>query len=126
MNMVLERLFALREGLRLMSLRNAKPTPTEKSATDRLTRDLEELRETTGQVVGSVFYGTMLRAMRESELKGKYGHGGRGEEIFAGQLHGILAERAGAATSGSIGEAVFHRLSHQQKLISKGKLDAEV
>lgn len=134
--MVLERFIALpanppkpialqREGSRLMRLHPMKA----QSATgvgNRRSRDLQQLRETTGQVVGSVFYGTMLRAMRESDFKGKYGHGGRGEEVFAAQLHGVLAEQAGTATAGSIGEAVFDRLSHQQELISKGKLDAEV
>ena len=118
---------ALEQGnSRFMRLHPAKARTVKVTAADRTSRDLAQLRETTGQVVGSVFYGTMLRAMRESALKGKYGHGGRGEEVFAGQLHGMLAERAGAATAGSIGEAVFERLSHQQQLISRGKFNAEV
>ena len=55
------------------------------------------LREVADQVVGQIFYGTMLRQMRKSAFKGKYGHGGRGEEVFQAQLHDVLATRAGGA-----------------------------
>jgi hypothetical protein len=82
------------------------------------TRDLDRLREVTGKVVGSVFFGTLLKTMRESELKGAYGHGGRGEEIFSAQLHGILAERMGARLQPGLGNAVYDRLQRQQRGIS--------
>lgn len=81
-------------------------------------RDLDRLRQLTGQVVGSVFFGTLLKTMRESELKGAYGHGGRGEEIFSAQLHGILAERMGATMRTGLGRAVYDRLERQQEGIS--------
>jgi len=81
-------------------------------------RNLDRLREVTGQVVGSVFFGTLLKTMRESELKGAYGHGGRGEEIFSAQLHGILAERMGATMRTGLGSAVYDRLHRQQEGIS--------
>ena len=81
-------------------------------------RELHRLREVTGQVVGSVFFGTLLKTMRESELKGAYGHGGRGEEIFSAQLHGILAERMGATMRTGLGNAVYDRLQRQQRGIS--------
>lgn len=92
-------------------------------------RDLSRLKQTAGQVVGSVFFGTMLKMMHESPLKGKVGHGGRGEEVFAAQLHGVLAERAGTAMQRGLGEVLYKRLEHQQELVSrvrlqrKGKLD---
>ena len=85
---------------------------------DAVRRDLSRLRETAAQVVGSVFYGTLLRTMRESDLKGPYGHGGRGEDVFAAQLDGILAERMGAATQGGLSEVLYHALERQQGLIS--------
>jgi len=83
--------------------------------------DLRRLKEATGQVVGSVFYGTLLKSMRESELKGAYGHGGRGEEVFAAQLHGIWAERLGEATQGGLTNVLYRRLEHQQRLMSQGR-----
>lgn len=86
---------------------------------DRVERDLARLEEVIGQVVGSVFYGTLLETMRESGLKGPYGHGGRGEEVFSAQLHGIWAERLGTRTTGGLGEVLYGRLAGQQALISR-------
>jgi Rod binding domain-containing protein len=86
---------------------------------DRVARDLKRLREATGTVVGSVFFGTLLQQMRESKLKGPYGHGGRGEEIFASQLHGLLAERAGNTMQRGLAQAIYRRLEAQQTRISR-------
>ncbi len=82
-------------------------------------RDLKQLRDVSNRVVGSVFYGTMLKAMRDSKIKGAYGHGGRGEEVFAAQLHGLYAERLGAAQSGGLQEALYRSLEHQQRAMSE-------
>ena len=95
---------------------------------DAVQRDLEQLRDSVSRAVGSVFYGTLLKAMRESRLTGSYGHGGRGEEVFASQLHGILAERAGTVTRTGLAKALLHRLEGQQRLVSgqaAGKRKAE-
>ena len=83
--------------------------------------DLQRLKEATGQIVGSVFYGTLLKTMRDSELKGAYGHGGRGEEVFAAQLHGMWAERMGEASNGGLADVLYRRLEHQQQLMSQGR-----
>ncbi len=84
----------------------------------RVERDLERLREVTGQVIGSVFFGTLLRTMRESTLKGSYGHGGRGEEVFSAQLHNIYAEQVGMSMRSGVSETIYRRLEHQQELYS--------
>jgi len=78
---------------------------------------LAQLREVTGRVVGSVFYGAMLKMMRESSLKSPIGHGGRGEEAFAGQLDGVLAERLGEASKRGLGEVLYRHLEKQQRLM---------
>ncbi len=90
--------------------------------------DLQRLKEASGQIVGSVFYGGMLKAMRESKLKGAYGHGGRGEEVFSAQLHGILAEKMGEASNGSLTDVLYRRLEKQQQLISQhgGRIEAGI
>lgn len=85
-------------------------------------RRLTRLRETTGQIVGSLFYGTLLKMMRESELKGPYGHGGRGEEIFSAQLHGVYAERLGTATRTGLSETLYNAFEKQTRLV--GDADA--
>ena len=81
--------------------------------------DLDRLHDAVGEVVGSVFYGTLLKTMRESTLKGPFGHGGRGEEIFAAQLHGIMAEGLGKATRGGLADVLYDTMEHQQRLISR-------
>ena len=72
-------------------------------------KEKSRLREVADQVVGQIFYGTMLRQMRKSAFKGKYGHGGRGEEVFQAQLHDVLATRAGEARGNSVTEAIVDR-----------------
>ncbi len=72
---------------------------------------LKELRTAVNEVVGSVFFAPLLRSMRNSPLKGTYGHGGRGEEVFQAQLDQILAERAGQASNSSLNKTIFDRLS---------------
>lgn len=81
--------------------------------------ELGDLRETIGQVIGSVFFGTLLKTMRESSFKGPYGHGGRGEEVFAAQLHGLLAERMGTAARSGLAEVLYDKLGRQQRIIAE-------
>jgi hypothetical protein len=84
----------------------------------RVQRDLAQLKKASGQIIGSMFFGTLLKSMRESTLKGAYGHGGRGEEVFSAQLHGIYAERVGESMQNGINRAIYERLQRQQALIS--------
>jgi hypothetical protein len=81
---------------------------------------MARLRESVDTVVGSVFYGALLQTARKSPLKAKYGHGGRGEEVFSAQLDQVLAERAGQARGYSINEALFQHLARQQQRLTPG------
>ncbi|MBU0718321.1 MAG: rod-binding protein [Planctomycetes bacterium] len=81
-------------------------------------QDLRRLREATRGVAGSVFYGQLLKTMRDSSIKGTYGHGGRGEEVFAAQLHAELADRMGQATRVGLSEALYRRFEEQQIRVS--------
>ncbi|UCE58577.1 MAG: rod-binding protein [Phycisphaerales bacterium] len=80
---------------------------------------LDRLRDATREIAGSVFYGTLLKTMRASKLKGIYGHGGRGEEIFAAQLDGIMAQEMGRGTKGGIADAMYESLKAQQERIGR-------
>ena len=55
-------------------------------------------RKRVGELVGNVFYGTLIKQMQASKLKGTVMHGGRGEEVFGGQLGLELAKRMGRVT----------------------------
>jgi len=103
------------------SIMAKQPLPSGEADT-RIKADLARLREATGKIVGSVFFGAMLKSVRESGMKGRYGHGGRGEEVFASQLHGVLAERAGVSAPGGLADALFRRLESQQIRIGRTQL----
>lgn len=73
------------------------------------------LSEAADRIVGSIFYGTLLKALRSSSLGGEYGHGGRGEDIFQAQLDQVFAEEAGRSRSYSLSEAVARSYARQQE-----------
>ncbi len=98
------------------------PVGTVADVPDAPKAELDRLRNATREIAGSVFYGTLLKTMRASKLKGSYGHGGRGEEIFAAQLDGIMAKEMGRGTKGGIAEAMYDSLKAQQERI--GRLNA--
>jgi len=52
----------------------------------------DEARETFDKFVGEVFYGQLLKAMRSTQGKPAYFHGGRAEEIFQQQFDQVLTE----------------------------------
>ncbi len=89
--------------------------------TERVKAALKRLHEASGEIVGQVFYGTLLKQMRESSLKGEYGHGGRGEEAFAGQYHAILADRMGKAPNNRLADAIYEAYERQQRNIAESK-----
>lgn len=52
----------------------------------------DELRKAFDGFVGEVFFGQMLKSMRQTVGKPAYFHGGRGEEVFTEQLDQVLSE----------------------------------
>lgn len=64
-------------------------------------------RKAYGEVAGNVFYGTLMKQMNESKLKGKYFHGGRGEEAFRGQLALELGKRMGQSPTDPLVNRMF-------------------
>ena len=80
------------------------------------------LRESINEFIGLAFYGPMFKMMRNSAIKGDFGHGGRGEEVFQAQLDMELASRAGKASQSSLSEAFYTRMKRasdaQHKTVS--------
>lgn len=68
------------------------------------------LHQAAEEMVGVTFFGEMLKIARNSKLKGTIGHGGRGEEVFGGQLDMELARKAGSGVKNSLSEAIYDRL----------------
>jgi Rod binding domain-containing protein len=71
------------------------------------------LRQAANEVVGTVFYAPMLKMARENPFKGKYGHGGRGEEVFGAQLDMELARRASHRLDGGLADAIVRRFERE-------------
>jgi hypothetical protein len=76
----------------------AKATPT-----------AEDVRQHFTQFVGEAFFGQMIKAMRAMTDKPAYFHGGRGEEVFQGQLDQKLAEHLTDASAERFAEPMFKR-----------------
>ena len=71
------------------------------------------LRQAVNEVVGTVFFAPMLKMARENPFKGRFGHGGRGEEVFGAQLDMELARRASHRLEGGLTEAMVRRLDRE-------------
>lgn len=82
---------------------------------------LAKLREVAGQVVGSTFYGRLLSELRSSGLKGEYGHGGRGEEVFQAQLDEILSERMGESRGFNLAEAIYNQYANRVRTLATAR-----
>ncbi len=67
-----------------------------------------KLRQMVNDFVGVTFFEPMLKTAHNSVLKGKYGHGGRGEEIFQGQLDAELAKDIGRGVRTSLADRLYH------------------
>ena len=70
----------------------------------------QDLRRRVGEFVGDIFYGTLIRQMHASKLKGDHFHGGRGEEVFQGQMGMELAKRMGRAANDPISNRLYESL----------------
>lgn len=85
----------------------AKSSHASKQLTEAEQKDREELREAFDQFVGETFFTQMLSSMRKTVGKPAYFHGGRGEEVFQGQLDQILAQRMTEASASQFTGPMF-------------------
>ncbi|HOA73504.1 MAG TPA: rod-binding protein [Phycisphaerae bacterium] len=72
-----------------------------------------EVRRLVDEFVGVTFFAPMLKTAHNSVLKGKYGHGGRGEEIFQSQLDLEFARNMGRGVRNSLADELYRRLTRQ-------------
>jgi len=69
--------------------------------------DDRAVREAFDAFVGETFYGQMLSAMRKTQGKPAYFHGGQAEEIFQGQFDQVLSEKLSKAGAHSFSEPMY-------------------
>lgn len=84
----------------------AQKTPQAPSASK--SKDDRELRNAFDTFVGEVFFGQMLSSMRKTVGKPAYFHGGRGEEVFQGQLDQVLAGKLTEASASQFTGPMFN------------------
>ena len=78
--------------------RRGSPTPPNAAGSQpghpgSASADNPALRKAFDQFVGETFYGQMIQAMRKSQGKPAYFHGGQAEEIFTQQLDQVLSKK---------------------------------
>ena len=86
---------------------------------------LRSLRRKVGEFVGLTFFAPMLKQASDSRLKGKYGHGGRGEDVFRGQLNELLAQRIGESGRFGLVDELVKRLSTPGAAAVKNQVQEE-
>ena len=91
------------------ALQTAHPLQQQNNADDG------KLRQAFDQFVGETFYSHMLKALRTSVGKPAYFHGGRGEEVFQGQLDQVLAEKLTETTASQFTGPMFELFQLNRK-----------
>jgi peptidoglycan hydrolase FlgJ len=97
-------------SINLLSAAGTKPaTPPAKAA------DNPALRKAFDQFVGQTFYGQMLQAMRKSQDKPAYFHGGQAEEIFTQQFDQILTKKLSEASADKLSGPMYELFTQPRK-----------
>jgi Rod binding domain-containing protein len=83
-----------------------------------------EVRDTFRQFVGEAFFGQMMKAMRSTQGKPAYFHGGRAEEAFQGQLDQVMSEHMTEASADQIADPMFkQQFPHHAAILERGETD---
>jgi hypothetical protein len=85
-----------------------------KSAADAIslgpkTTSKADVKDKFTQFVGETFYGQMLKSMRSTVGKPAYFFGGRGEQVFQGQLDQTMAQQMTKASASKLADPMFER-----------------
>ena len=87
----------------MSSLSPTMPIPTDPQQKSKL------LRQTVNEMVGATFFEPLLKSAHNSALKGKYGHGGRGEQVWQGQLDAEFARSIGRGVQTGLADALCRK-----------------
>ena len=80
----------------------------------------EEVQNTFRRFVGEMFFGQLMKAMRSTQDKPAYFHGGQGEEVFQSQLDQYLTEEMTEASAEQIADPMFrNQFPRQAELLEK-------
>lgn len=86
-----------------------------------------EVRDTFRQFVGEAFFGQMLKAMRSTQGKPAYFHGGHAEEVFQSQLDQVMSEHMTEASADKIADPMFRQqFPRQAALLEQATNDTKL
>lgn len=83
------------------------------SSADTPPTNSPELRSTFRRLVGQVFYGQLLKSLRQGVGKPAYLHGGQAEDLFQAQLDQHLVETFSEHANNSWFEELFQQFERQ-------------
>lgn len=98
----------------LSSVKPLRPGPQSAQAQVEAAR---EVRDTFRKFVGEAFFGQMLKAMRSTQGKPAYFHGGHAEGVFQSQLDQVLSEKMTEASADQIADPMFRQQFPRQAAV---------
>lgn len=90
----------------LLTTENLRPAKTV-NVEDAENSSSSELRKAFDAFLGEVYFGQMLKAMRQTVGKPAYVYGGLAEDIFTQQLDQVLAESLTKRLASQVSEPMF-------------------
>lgn len=90
------------------------------------TAQTQQLRQKVDQWVGQVFFGTLMKQVRESPFKSEMFSGGRGGGAFQQMLDGILVERGSRDLGGKLTDAIVRKLDKSTPRTSRYESGTQV
>jgi flagellar protein FlgJ len=103
-----------------LQLQAVRPLKMATSSAEQRLQDAGEVQKTFRTFVGEAFFGQMLKAMRSTQGKPAYFHGGHAEEVFRGQLDQALAEVMTEASADTIADPMFRQQFPRQAALLEG------
>lgn len=109
------------------NLTGVKPLRPQVASAAEQHESAREVRDTFRQFVGEAFFGQMLKAMRSTQGKPAYFHGGHAEEVFQSQLDQVMSEHMTEASADKIADPMFRQqFPRQAALLEQATNDTKL
>lgn len=92
-----------------LQLQAVKPLKQVECSAEQRLQEAQEIQKTFRTFVGEAFFGQMIKAMRSTQGKPAYFHGGHAEEVFRGQLDQTLAQEMTEVSADKIADPMFRQ-----------------
>jgi flagellar protein FlgJ len=100
-------------------IKSLRPAP---ASADEQRESAREVRDTFRKFVGEAFFGQMMKAMRSTQGKPAYFHGGHAEEVFQSQLDQVMSEHMTEASADQIADPMFRQqFRHHAAILERGE-----